>query len=113
MREEPVLCGEVEDYDDWTKYSSDVVQEDVEREPLTPMVQDEFNPIALEEEVNWEDGGYTDVAVEQVIKKLDDELVHLMKNPRLHSLSRLPCFCHLLQVSKVIFNWIQTLRKSF
>ena len=94
VKEEPMVCGEVEDDDDWANFSSDVVQG--EREPLTLMVQDEFNPIALGEEMNWEDGGYTDV--DHVIKKLDDEITHLKKNPRLHSLSRLPCFCHLLQV---------------
>ena len=96
VREEPMVCGELEEHDDWANYCSDVVQEERDREPLTLMVHDEFSPIALGEEVNWEDGGYTDV--DHIIKKMDDEVVHLMKNPRLHSLSRLPCFCHLLQV---------------
>ena len=59
------------------------------------MVQDEFNPIALGEEMSWEDGGYTNV--DHVIKKLDDKITHLMKNPRLFILfpvSRLSVICY-------------------
>ena len=47
VKEEPMVCGEVEDDDDWTNFSSDVVQG--EREPLTLMVQDEFSPIGGDE----------------------------------------------------------------
>ena len=93
VRDEPMVEGEVEDDDDWTNNSSDMVQ----GEPLSVMVKDEFLPIPIGlGEENWDEGDYTDV--DQVVKNLHDEITHLRKNPRLHSLSRLPCFCHLLQV---------------
>ena len=102
VKEEPLICVE-EDIDDWTSYaaSSDEIQSSSSSSDQDPpsssiSVQDVFHPVSLDEEQTWEDGDYTDVT--KVINTLEDQFVQLIQNPRTRSLSRIPCFCHLLQV---------------
>ena len=102
VKEEPHIYIEEEDIDDWTSFTpiSDEIQSSSSSSDLnTPCpisVQDVFHPVSLEEEQNWLEGNYTDVT--KVIDTLEDQFVKLMDNLRVRSLSRLPCFCHLLQV---------------
>ena len=109
IREQPlVLFEEEEEIDDWTSYTPnqflDSDETDSSSSPLDPMfsyisVEDVFHPCALEEEQNWVDGNYEDVTV--MIQSLEDEFAQLIDNPRTTALTRIPCFCHLLQVEEV------------
>lgn len=108
-KEEPLICGEEEEEEEkdddaiWTKFAPDLPALIDDRDPgpsslgapLSAHVRDEFLPISLDE-VDQNEESIADV--DQVIHKLQDNLVSIIKNPRMHSLIRLPCFCHLLQV---------------
>ena len=106
VKEEPHIYIEEEDIDDWTSFTPTAISDEIQSSsssydlntscPIS--VQDMFHPVSLEEEQNWSEGNYTDVT--QVIDSLEDQFVKLMDNQRVRSLSRLPCFCHLLQVQK-------------
>ena len=103
-KHEPLVCGDDEDDDDdgvWTKYTPcpPLDQDSVSPSPsatLSVHVRDEFLPIPLDG-VDQNDLNITDV--DQVFKMLDDSFASIKRNPRMHSLSRIPCFCHLLQVN--------------
>ena len=108
-REQPlVLFEEEEDIDDWTSFTSspimfqsnDETSSSSNSDPLISCVsvEDVFHPCALEEEQNWVNGNYEDVT--KVIENLEDEFAQLVANPRTTSLTRIPCFCHLLQVGE-------------
>ena len=102
-KHEPFVCGDDDDDDDdvWTKYTPvpPLVQDSVSPSSsatLSVNVRDEFLPIPLDG-VDQNDLNIADV--DQVIKALDDSFASIVRNPRIHSLSRIPCFCHTLQVN--------------
>ena len=109
-REQPlVLFEEEEDIDDWTSFtpspivfpsSEETSSSSSNSDPMFSCVsvEDVFHPCALEEEQNWVNGNYEDVT--KVIENLEDEFAQLVANPRTTSLTRIPCFCHLLQVAE-------------
>ena len=103
VRDEPLVCGDNDHDDDdiWTKVAPcppSVDQDLDEVSSLSVKVKDEFLPLALDEE-DMDDPNTADVG--KVIKKLEDSFANIIKNPRMHSLSRLSCFCHLLQVNSI------------
>ena len=110
-REQPlVMFEEEEEIDDWTSFTPSPITLQASDEtgssggPSDPLfsyisVEDVFHPCALEEEQNWVDGNYEDVT--HVLQNLEDEFAQLIANPRTTSLTRIPCFCHLLQVEEV------------
>ena len=108
VKKEPLICIDEEDENDddnevWTKYTPtpgppDPVSSSLSStssSSLSVNVRDEFLPIPLDEI----DQNNPNVDVDQVIHMLEDNFANIVKNPRIHSLSRIPCFCHLLQVN--------------
>lgn len=104
VKDKPLVCEDEDDDDDdiWTKVAPcpPSVGQDLDdvsslTTPLSVKVRDEFLPIPLDED-DMDDVNTADVG--KVIKKLEDSFASIIKNPRLHCLCRLGCFCHLLQV---------------
>ena len=108
-KDEPLICGDddadLDDDDVWTKFvpGPPSIANDQEPGPsslglscpLSSQVRDEFLPIPLDE---VDENAETIANVDLVLNKLQDNFTSIVKNPRMHSLTRLPCFCHLLQV---------------
>ena len=108
--EQPLVCGDGEDDGDddddddvWVKFGPRPHSVSQEKDagpsslggPLSVMVRDEFLPIPLDE---VDENAESIADVDHVINKLQDNFANIVKNPRMNSLVRLPCFCHLLQV---------------
>ena len=105
-KEEPLICGDEDDADDddvWTKFAPCPPSIAHDQNPglssiggpLSAHVKDEFLPIPLDE---VDENAVSIADVDLVINRLQDNFVSVIKNPRMHALTRLPCFCHLLQV---------------
>ena len=104
VEEEPLLLVD-EDEDDWTNnaaaasHAAAMTEDSINFGPCPVPVEDEFHPVALDEEEDWDSSGYTSVA--HVIANLEDKVANIRANPRINNLQRLPCFCHTIQVNHI------------